>query len=79
MRRTAHGVRKKNLRPSGGGSVLTGSGGEGGPEGWTPRGGSEHEQRGSLSTGERCPTGSGLKLVGVHDVRRARAAGRQCR
>jgi hypothetical protein len=44
-RRTARGVRKK-FWPAGGGSVLTRSGGEEGPEGWTPHGGGAGERGG---------------------------------
>jgi hypothetical protein len=32
--------------------------------------------RGSLPTGERCPTGKGSKPTGARDMRRARTAGR---
>jgi hypothetical protein len=39
------GVRKI-FWPAGGGSILTGSGGEGGPEGWTPHGGGVGEREG---------------------------------
>jgi hypothetical protein len=37
---------QKIFRPTGGGSVLTGSDGEGGPEGWTLRGGGVGEREG---------------------------------
>jgi hypothetical protein len=44
-RRMVRGVRKI-FWPAGGGSILTGSGGEGGPEGWTPHGGGVGEREG---------------------------------
>jgi hypothetical protein len=37
---------RKFFRSAGGGSVLTGSGGEGGPEGWTSCGGGAGEREG---------------------------------
>jgi hypothetical protein len=40
-----HGMGEK-IRPAGGGSVLKGSGGEGGPEGWASRGGRAGEREG---------------------------------
>jgi hypothetical protein len=41
-----NGARGRKIRPAGGGSVLKGSGGEGGPEGWAPHGGKAGEREG---------------------------------
>jgi hypothetical protein len=59
---------KKKFWPAGGGSVLTGSGGEGGPEGWTPRGGGAGE--GERGGGRRATVendGVGATRVNVAD------------
>jgi hypothetical protein len=50
---------EKNLRPAGGGSVLTESGGEGGVGGWTPHGGRAEERE-----GERGGPGRGVEQCG---------------
>jgi hypothetical protein len=50
---------EKNLRPAGGSSVLMESGGEGGPGGWTPRGGRAEERE-----GERSGPGRGVEQCG---------------
>jgi hypothetical protein len=42
---------ERNFRPAGGGSVLTGSGRVGGPEGWTSRGGGAGEREGEREGG----------------------------
>jgi hypothetical protein len=41
-----NGARGRKIRPVGGGSFLKGSGREGGPEGWAPRGGGAREREG---------------------------------
>jgi hypothetical protein len=61
---------EKNLRPVGGSSILTGSGGEG-AEGWTPRGSRAEERE-----GERGGHGHGVEQCGsVSSVRQWRTAG----
>jgi hypothetical protein len=70
---------RKFFWPAGGGSVLTGIGGKGGPEGWTPCGGGVGERGGAWHGVELCGGVASAWQQPGRDTRGRRVAVRQWR